>query len=284
VFLADGAQHGGDAGLQLQRSPVPDKLYSEIDPRDAGCDLARRSALRGFRRSCGRFEDGRTERNASRNTNLYRAKALERSPRRTIWTAGAGGAPARLDAGAGSTGAVLFALGCSGPWRSVPTVVAGAGAAEAAARGARASPERRSAAVLTVRAGDAVEKGQIIGKLDQSGDSQAHRKRPRDCSTCWGAGSRQDRLRQQRLQLQMQQDAASGVRCGAALDAGALTGQRASRWSSRCRNIAGAVHEMVKARAAGRAAHEVSDAEFAYRDNDIRIANTSRDYRRSTDS
>ena len=210
---------------------------------------------------------------ASRNTNLYRAKALERfaSPdnlERLV------PAVQRRDWMPVLVTGVLFALGLF--WAvagSVPTVVAGRGVLLKPRRVVRVQAlSGGRLLVLTVRAGDAVEKGQIIGKLDQS---EIRKRIEEDHATVATLGG-QDRVKiasdQQRLQLQMQQDAA---------ERSSLAVQRSTLESSLANARAlveplsehrGAVHEMVKQGLLGRAAHEVSDAEFAYRDNDIRIA------------
>ena len=210
---------------------------------------------------------------ASRNSDLYRAKALERfaSPdnlERLV------PAVQRRDWMPVLVTGVLFALGLA--WAvagSVPTVVAGRGVLLKPRRVVRVQAlSGGRLLVLTVRAGDEVEEGQIIGKLDQS---EIRKRIEEDHATVATLGQ-QDRVKiasdQQRLQLQMQQDAA---------ERSSLAVQRSTLESSLANARAlveplaehrSAVHEMVKQGLLGRAAHEVSDAEFAYRDNDIRIA------------
>jgi HlyD family secretion protein len=210
---------------------------------------------------------------ASRNTTLYRAKALERfaSPdnlERLV------PAVQRRDWMPVLVTGVLFALGLFWAFAgSVPTVVAGRGVLLKPRRVVRVQALGGGRLVaLSIRAGELVEKGQIIGQLDQS---EIRKRIAEDRATVATLGT-QDRVKnvsdQQRLQMQTQQDAAersslavqrSTLEASLA-NAQALVGPLAEHRS--------AVHEMVKQGLLGRAAHEVSDAEFAYRDNDIRIA------------
>jgi HlyD family secretion protein len=210
---------------------------------------------------------------ASKNTTLYRAKALERfaSPdnlERLV--------PAvhRRDWMPVLVTGVLFALALFWAFAgSVPTVVSGRGVLLKPRRVVRVQALSAGRLLaLTVRAGDAVQKGQVIGKLDQS----EIRKRIEEDRATVATLTGQDRVKnasdQQRLQSQLQQDAA---------ERSSLAVQRATLQASLANAQAlvqplaehrAAVHEMVKQGLLGRAAHDVSDAEFAYRDNDIRIA------------
>ena len=169
---------------------------------------------------------------------------------------------------------VLFGLGLFWAFTgSVPTVVSG--------RGVLLKPRRvvRVQAVgagrllgLTVRASDEVQKGQIVGQLDQS---EIH-KRIEEARATVATLTDQDRIKnasdQQRLQSQLRQDAAE--RNSLAVQRSTLEASLANAQAlvQPLEEHRSAVHEMVKQGLLGRAAHDVSDAEFAYRDNDIRIA------------
>jgi len=129
---------------------------------------------------------------ASRNTNLYRAKALERFARRTTWNGWCRRCTGATGCRAGHGRAVRVGLfwAVAGAYRrSSP----GAGAAEAGAW-SRAGPERRRLLVLTVRAGDEVEKARSSASWTSRRFASASKRTTRLWRR-WGAGSRQDRLR-----------------------------------------------------------------------------------------
>ncbi len=210
---------------------------------------------------------------ASRNTNLYRAKALERfaSPdnlERLV--------PAvhRRDWMPVLVTGVLFGLALVWAFAgSVPTVVSGRGVLLKPRRVVRVqSLGGGRLLALAVRAGDEVQTGQIIGKLGQS----EVRKRIEEDRATVATLTAQDHIKtasdQQRLQLQLQQDAAE--RSSLAVQRSTLEASLANAQAlvQPLEEHRAAVHEMVKQGLLGRAAHDVSDAEFAYRDNDIRIA------------
>ncbi|MGO9241947.1 MAG: NHLP bacteriocin system secretion protein [Bryobacteraceae bacterium] len=210
---------------------------------------------------------------ASRNTNLYRAKALERfaSPdnlERLV--------PAvhRRDWMPVLVTGVLFGLALFWAFAgSVPTVVSGRGVLLKPRRVVRVqSLGGGRLLALTVRAGDEVQTGQIIGKLDQSEIRKRIEEDRATVATLTGQDHVKTASDQQRLQLQLQQDAAE--RSSLAVQRSTLEASLANAQAlvQPLEEHRAAVHEMVKQGLLGRAAHDVSDAEFAYRDNDIRIA------------
>ena len=209
---------------------------------------------------------------AEKNTNLYRAKALERfaSPdnlerlvpavRRRDWL------PVLV------TGVLLLLAVLWSVAGSVPTVVSGRGLLLRPRRVVQVQALAGGRLLnVYVRGGDEIHSGQLVGKLDQS----EIRKRMEEDRSSIATLERQDSLKagseRQRVRLQAQQDLAERQ---------SLSVQRSTLESSLVNAEAlvkplaehrDAVHEMVKQGLMGRAARDVSDAEFACRDNDIRI-------------
>ncbi len=141
---------------------------------------------------------------ASRNTNLYRAKALERfaSPdnlERLV--------PAvhRRDWMPVLVTGVLFGLALFWAFAgSVPTVVSGRGVLLKPRRVVRVqSLGGGRLLALTVRAGDEVQTGQIIGKLDQSEIRKRIEEDRATVATLTGQDHVKTASDQQRLQLQL---------------------------------------------------------------------------------